>query len=248
MHPAATLKSPATTYLPSYGSALRPEWPAVTRRQNVHMRIAIWDVPDEWRQVHELPLEPLVEAAAVRADEEGYVAATDYDWNRKGDVEALISAKNGPDGLTPPDTPVAVVEFLPDATDAPPVPDIRVMPDYIGYSLLRLSPHFRDAAVSTLARWLRSNVGVDLTTRERAQLEVVVGEIQRLLDSGRFDREDIDEVAMAQAAVDTIQAQLKAPRPSRNIIRWGLSQIPGFMIGALAGVAGNYLTSLLGGF
>lgn len=238
---------------PHSSAAARPDFetygqrPAGVRGQTGVVRLAVWDVLEELRQDHELRLEPLVAAAADLASDEGYVPATDYDWDRKGDVEAVVIAKNAPDALTPPDTPVAVVEFLPGAIGAPPMPDIEVKPDHIGYSLLRLSRSFPDSAISTIARWLRSNVGTGLTTEERIKLEVVIGEIQRLFGSGVFDREDKDEIAMVQTALDTLQAQLRAPRPSRNIIRWGLGQFPGFAIGSLAGVAGNYLTSLLGG-
>jgi hypothetical protein len=127
--------------------------------QTAAVRIAVLDVPDDHRQKHELHLEPLVAAAARLVSDADYLRATDFDWNRQGDVEAIVVAKNGPDDLTPPDTPVAVVEFISTATDAPPMPDVEVGPDHVGYSLLRLSPAFPDSAIATIARWLRTSVG-----------------------------------------------------------------------------------------
>lgn len=103
----------------------------------------------------------------------------------------------------------------------------------------------RSGSVAVVAEWLEANVGSKVTDHEREQIEVVVAEIRRRLLDGAYDDQNPIEVAQTQAAIDTADAQLRAPHPSRRVLSWVFSQIPGFVAGSLQSVAGNYLTELI---
>lgn len=112
---------------------------------------------------------------------------------------------------------------------------------------LLVGPNSIAASVAQIAAWLARNASDTLTVREREMIEVVVGDIRRLHDDGRFLREDHGLVAELLAAIETLEAQLRSPRPHRKILGYAFSQVPGFVFGALSGTAGNYLTMLMQG-
>lgn len=79
---------------------------------------------------------------------------------------------------------------------------------------------------------------IDITFR----VEVVLQETVRVIHEERLAPET---AAMLQSAVDTIQAQMKAPSPDRRIIGTMLSHVVTFAGGLMTGVGGNYLTDLI---
>jgi hypothetical protein len=54
-----------------------------------------------------------------------------------------------------------------------------------------------------------------------------------------------DVLAPIQAALDTIQAQTTAPRPSRRVVLWGLRQVNGVPSGVLSTIGVEHLQTLL---
>jgi len=106
------------------------------------------------------------------------------------------------------------------------------------YDEITLDVSDTSRAVDVITRWLEHLRGAGISHEERRQLEVLVGEVQKLvLAQNPTSYELHDEIAQVQAAVDTIQAQLKAPRPARRVISWALSQFAAFAVGYAAGIA-----------
>jgi hypothetical protein len=110
---------------------------------------------------------------------------------------------------------------------------------------LAVSALDRAGAVATIAAWLRAHVEVGVSTEERRKLEAVVREVIRQIERGAYADQAREDVAQAQAAADTVNAQLRAPRPSRRILAWALGQLPTFVMGNMTGITGNYLYDLL---
>ena len=122
-----------------------------------------------------------------------------------------------------------------------------------GHDIITIDPAEFDRSVNVIARWLASAQGDDITADEGQMLEVLIGEVQKFLERPQPTNQDLrDDLAQVQAAVDTIQAQLKAPRPVRRFIGWALTQISGFAVGYVSGVASGatlpYLPELLRAF
>ena len=74
------------------------------------------------------------------------------------------------------------------------------------------------------------------------QLEILIQQLRNVLDNRMFPAEDPDDVAQALAAVETMEAQIKAPRPARIVLKWAASQIPGFLVGLLSNIGNDALT------
>lgn len=109
-----------------------------------------------------------------------------------------------------------------------------------GYDVIAIDPSELDRSVSAVARWLVGAQGDGITAGEGQRLEVLIREVQRLLEGALPTTEELrDDIAQVQAAVDTIQAQLKAPRPIRRIVGWALTQVSGLAVGYVAGVASS---------
>jgi hypothetical protein len=85
---------------------------------------------------------------------------------------------------------------------------------------------------------------ITFTVDECRMLEVVVDAV-RLVIEEQPTTASPEDIAQIQAAVDTIQAQLRAPRPSRGAVGWALDQIRTFPGGVLSGAAATYLPTLL---
>jgi hypothetical protein len=73
----------------------------------------------------------------------------------------------------------------------------------------------------------------------------LMGEIQGLLDAGAFSAQQ-EPVILAN--IETIHVQLQSGQPDAGIIRRSLGHLAAFAGGVLAGVGGNYMTSLLQSF
>lgn len=112
---------------------------------------------------------------------------------------------------------------------------------------LRVDPGDFNAAALTIANWLRSVLKIDITditVGERRMLEVVLGAVRKALDAEAYSVER-DTAAQVQAAADTVDAQLRAPSPSRRIVSWALAQFVTFPSGVITGVAATYLVELI---
>lgn len=137
-----------------------------------------------------------------------------------------------------PGVPTAEIRMLENGDDD--------RPPRSGVDVLRTSITDPESAMRTIGDWLTAKeIGRGLTGRERQMIEVIVQEVTAALEADQFRIEDREEVAQLQAAIDTTAAQLRAPRPSRRVVRWALGQIPGFAVGMLSSVSSNYLTVLL---
>jgi hypothetical protein len=97
-------------------------------------------------------------------------------------------------------------------------------------------------AVSRIAEWLDGELRPVLTARERQKLEVVVAALYDALENRSHQLNDPPQL---QAAADTIQAQLRATRPSRKVLAWALEQVQHIPVGLITGLALPYLQDLL---
>jgi hypothetical protein len=102
-----------------------------------------------------------------------------------------------------------------------------------------------ESAVAEVTRWLSRVTDVGLSQRDREMIEVVVREVRTADDDGRLDRVAPEDRAQAMAAIDTVAAQLRAPRPSRRIVAAALAQIPGYVVGVVSGMTANHLPDLV---
>jgi len=182
------------------------------------------------------PLFTIVRAAvrqATQEDAEIRVVPSDEDYvYTSDDVHAVVYEEGA--AIPPPwSVPTARVNW-----------SGRMAPAFPQHDSLDVSLLDANHAARLIAEWLRSQIA-GLTADERKKIEVVVKDVLRNIERGTYDDKDPAEVAQAQAAVDTVSVQLRAPRPSRRIVRWALGQLPGFVLGSLSGVSGNYLTELL---
>jgi hypothetical protein len=101
-------------------------------------------------------------------------------------------------------------------------------------------------AARTIAEWLWGSLNLQISPQELQLIEIVTREVQAAIDAGTaLIRADL---AQTQAALDTIQAQTKAPRPSRRVVLWGLRQINGIPGGVISAEAVEHLQSLLHAF
>jgi hypothetical protein len=78
-----------------------------------------------------------------------------------------------------------------------------------------------------------------LAVHEVRLVEAVVTQFQRADDEGELDALDPDDHAEAAAEVETLNAQLRSPKPKRSIVRAALSSLSAIMqnaVGAAIGV------------
>ena len=159
------------------------------------------------------------------------------------DAEAMTQGAVPASWRTSPNIPAAYVvifmreietrSLLPLPLDAP-IP-----------TLLSVSGLHYDEAVATIAAWLEGAV-LGVTQEHRQMLEVLINAVEYLLDDETFRRNHSpDDVAQAKAACDTIAAHLRAPRPSRRVLRWAVGQLNQFPAGFLSGLALEYLPNLM---
>jgi hypothetical protein len=106
------------------------------------------------------------------------------------------------------------------------------------------SDSFRgQATISGTARVILADTV--LLDSERGQVEVIVrAVVEAIQEDPRLDHLR-EEVAQLQAAVDVLQAMLRAQEPSRGVVAWALRQIKAFPNPILSGVAIQYVPELL---
>lgn len=92
-----------------------------------------------------------------------------------------------------------------------------------------------------------------LAVHELKALERVVGELRRAEEAGELDQVDPEDRAEISAEVETLQAQLRSPKPKRAIVREALrslrvitEQAAGSAIGAGVVVAVSMAADLIG--
>lgn len=173
----------------------------------------------------ELPwrLSDCVIAEASFIDDEVEVATPDTVFDRHVDASLYMSQYKGPHRWTGvPEARVAIAS-------GPPGPAVSISievgprPDD-----LRLDPRDFFGAARTIAEWLWGSLNLQISPQELQLIEIVTREVQAAIDAGTaLIRADL---AQTQAALDTIQAQTKAPRPSRRVVLWGLRQIKAFRV------------------
>jgi|GEM_PF-2868142 len=158
------------------------------------------------------------------------------------DAEAMTQ-NAVPDWMLRPGTPAAYVVIYANETELNaflPLPAQAPTP-----TLLKVSAVHHDDAVDTIAAWLEGVV-IGVTIEQREMLEVVVTAVRRLLDDDTFSNEYAqDDIAQAEGACETIETQLRVPRPSRRVLKWALGQLNQFPGGVLSGAAVQYLPALL---
>jgi hypothetical protein len=115
--------------------------------------------------------------------------------------------------------------------------------------LLELGPLDEEGRIAAIARWLAGVVSAGVSEDEHRKLEALVLVVQQLIDQLRPVTDELRrDVAQVKAAVETIQLQLRAPRPGRRVLAWALSQISGLAVGLASGVALPYLEELVRAF
>ena len=80
---------------------------------------------------------------------------------------------------------------------------------------------------------------------ELQKIEVVLAATVEVVHTARLD---VETAATLKAAIDTMHAQVRAPRPDRRIVGRTIATIATFAGGLVTGVAGNYLTDLVKAF
>jgi hypothetical protein len=190
--------------------------------------------PEPWVRLRDL----VREAAPLVTDEDvEFVRPGDYYPDDRMDAALYEAGVRYVSPMWPP--PTVQVTIRADGS-APVYPPLAPTHDSITVNATDV-----EGGVRSIADWLHRHLEIGLDTDERKRVEVVVREVLHNIHRGAYDDKDPDEVAQAQAAVETVNAQLRAPRPSRRIVGWALGQLPGFVLGSLSGVSGNYLTELL---
>lgn len=143
--------------------------------------------------------------------------------------------------------------FRPAPSWRPIVPTLGIRTGRMSDSPARIPPgaDFLDAtiisdarAIDEIAEWLRTHIPA-LLQKDRIQLEILVQQVRSILDNHEFPSEDPDDVAQSLAAVETMEAQIKAPRPSRIVLKWAASQLPGFVVGLLSNIGNDALTHFI---
>jgi hypothetical protein len=130
-------------------------------------------------------------------------------------------------------------------SDEPPGPPVSVtllvgpQPDN-----LRISTSL-GAGANSLAEWLGRHLDLGVTLDERKMLEVVLSAVRRFLEDGAGSVGP-EDLAQIQAAADTIDAQLRAPRPARGVLLWAVGWLSKpYPAGLVTGVAATYLVELI---
>lgn len=121
-----------------------------------------------------------------------------------------------------------------------------------GHDILTVDPVDFGRSVDVIARWLATEPGPqnEISVGERQMLEVLVGEVYKFIEAQTTPtNQDLrDDIAQIQAAVDSLQAQLRAPRPARRLVNWALRQIGAYTMGLASGATLQYLPELLRAF
>ncbi len=165
------------------------------------------------------------------------------------------------DGLIPRVRPGVRCFYI--LTEDQELDDWAMAPGPFHWSAYNTGPPFADEAgvniedsiepvLDALARWIDSffDPGVSplsdtVTVRQTRHLERLIGDITALLETGAFGEE---QEPIVLANVETIHVQLQSGNPDAGIIRRSLGHLVSFAGGTLAGVGGDYLTSLYQSF
>jgi|ERR1700688_357297 len=114
---------------------------------------------------------------------------------------------------------------------------------------LRVSASNFNESARQIAEWLGSRIRVEVTLKERHMLEVVLKAVRDVQDTHAGVHEDPEEIAQVQAAADTIEIHLKAPKPSRGALAWAVTWLSKpYPAGIITGVAATYLVELMNHF
>lgn len=195
------------------------------------MRLAVLEANDGDQYIHQWAWEAAEDLHEV-------IEWVDLPSEAPPDAILYMSTFAQPADSWGPGVPTAEIRMLENGQNNAPAPT--------GVDVLRTTIADGHEAIRIIAGWLRDReVAQRPSERERELIEVVIGELRKALDSGHFAGEDADDVAQTQAAVDTLDAQLKAPRPSRRVLKWALLQLPPFAVGILSSTASNYLQMML---
>jgi hypothetical protein len=83
-----------------------------------------------------------------------------------------------------------------------------------------------------------------ISTEELRACEAFITAFYNALDDGETGLSG-PELLTAQIHIDTIDLQMRAPEPSRGVIKAAVSDLGTFLMGATSGVAASYLYALL---
>jgi hypothetical protein len=131
----------------------------------------------------------------------------------------------------------------------------HTFPEEEGVRVLTVDRAYADhkamqATTEAVRNWIerlprRSAIRPDVATpAEMRALEVFLSAFYRASSDGSLEVSG-DDLLTLNVHVDTIQMQLRAPEPSRGVIKAALVDIGVFLLGTATGAAGNYLYSLL---
>jgi hypothetical protein len=120
---------------------------------------------------------------------------------------------------------------------------------HVDYDELVLDVSDVNGAVLVVLEWLETFVVIGVTPTEHRQFEALISSLMRAIDTQEGTiRELRDELAQLRAAAETIQVQLRAPRPGRRVLGWALGQINQIPAGLLVGLELPHLQELLHAF
>ena len=129
------------------------------------------------------------------------------------DIEAWSARRPS----VPHDLHSALVDFL---TAVPPSTRVTSVPP--GFDVLCLGTLTRDVQVVEVARWLGRSVFENVTIDEHRMLSSAP--VQSTRQQFALREEIRLNMAQVQAALSTIEIQLRAPKPSRRVLKWALSR------------------------
>jgi hypothetical protein len=197
------------------------------------------------------PLRELVVAAAEKAAGGAAVEIVDTSGDNGELVDAVIWDTDVSPVVWPRQwhtTPSAYVEVFAGEIEPPrnlgrtrAVPSGALRPAELRVSALHI-----DEAIAVIAAWLEGAIAVGLSVEEHQMLEVVVSAFREVLsDSSVVTQLSKEVAAQVESALATVEAQYRAPRPSRKVLSWALGQLQQIPAGFISGLAVNYLPTLI---
>jgi hypothetical protein len=116
----------------------------------------------------------------------------------------------------------------------------------VSFDVIDVTNSTFDSSVDAVARWLARSTAEEVTALERGMLEALVTDVLQFLDGqSQRDADLREDLAQVRAGVETIETQLRAPRPSREVLGWALSQVSAYAVGLASGVTLNHLPELM---
>jgi len=176
-----------------------------------------------------------VEPVLVFAEDAGADAVDAVLW-----VDVFAPSSVAPLPTEWPDTPTAIVEFEGQY-------GVLRLQHPLEMDEIQIVQDERDGdvrAIAEIRKWLTRHVD-GVSQQERQMLEVVAGLVIATVDRGDV----IGELAAQfRSAAETIETQLRTPKPSRRVLSWAIGQLKQFPIGFLSGAAATYLPILMNHF